>query len=219
MLLLLLACSTPSNSLPDIADGKLIVCLDGAGTAKLPVRETIFSGTVTSAGRDDCGSALTIDNGLGEVHTVSLVVTDEKGEDMTPDLSVALGETVDLYFTTIQPWGTTSGFTVTGEDGLWIAADEGQWGGALTGHMPDGLSVVAGDEEIAYHDEPCGGRVGSTVVFQGDEILELTPVSEGALTVEGTALTATAVRAYAYQSDDTCSLSDATGALTWVLSR
>lgn len=167
MILLILACSGGNAFLPPLSSGRLSVCLDGVGTADLEEGETSLVGTVTAAGKGDCGIAMTVEDGEGNSHTVSLGVT--TGQDVATEDSLgdSLGKAVEILFVNIQPWGAASGFKVWDEEGIWLAADEGQWGGALNGKMPEGFSVDAGKEKIASDDIGCGNRVGTTMIFRG----------------------------------------------------
>ncbi len=216
-LLSLFACE--NAFLPPVPRGSLVVCVDGVGSSGTPPASLDFTAPLTAIDDNDCGTTFTLDDGAGTTHTVSLAATDAEGAALTPDLSALVGTALSLQWRYAQPWGTVSGFSLSDADGLVLAADEGTWGGALGDAMPTGLKVMAGGDIISFDDGQCGNRAGHSILFQGDALVELEPVSQGDLAVGGVDLTATALLSDSYDEDAGCSVSDTTDAVVWAVWR
>lgn len=216
-LLSLFACETAF--LPPVPRGSLTVCVDSVGSSGTPPESLDFTAPLTAIGDSDCGTTFTLDDGAGTAHTVAIAAADAEGAALAPNLADLVGTELSLQWRYAQPWGTVSGFTLSDVDGLVLAADEGTWGGALGDALPTGLNVMAGGETISFDDGQCGNRAGHSILFQADETVELEPVSQGAVTVSGVDLTATALLSDSYDEDAGCGVSDTTDAVVWALWR
>lgn len=212
--------SDPAAALPPVEVGSITICIDGVSNPEMGDEGLDYSGTLTAAEPGDCGYTLTVDGGDGTSHTLGFDAFDADANALTLDLSGSIGTLVTFGFRTgggaMIP---ISGVFVTDDAGLLLAADEGAGAGALEGEAVPGLAVTAGTETVAGTVGKCGGDLGSTVVFEGDDTLELTPVEEGILTVSGAEMKATALASTRYEPGTTCDLSDQPSYLMWMVSR
>ncbi len=212
--LLLTACSETVDR------GSLVVC--NVGDFGAGEDEAVdVSGTVTAVddSATDCAVDVTLEDGEGESWSVGITVEDADAVDITPGIDLEVGDEVDVAWRYRLVWGDVTGLAISDADGLVLAADEGGWGGALSDEDTLGLQVVRGDDPVLEEKTSCEPIEGYEVVFEGDDTLALTPVDSSTLTVDGSSLTALAIRATEYGESSSCHTTDTTGFLTWVVSR
>lgn len=219
-LLLPLALALAAGCPGGVERGTVVVSLDGGRPPLGDDLDLLLDGTVTAVEADASGArSVTVDDGAGEVHTVGLSVGDAADADIAPALDVAVGDAVHLVYRYRFVWGDVAGFALSDADGLVVAAEEGAWGGALQEGDVPGLSVRRGDDVVAREAAECQPLEGFSLVFEGDEAVELVPVDTAPLSVDGAALTAIAVASWDYGESATCQISDVTGYDSWVVHR
>jgi len=209
LLSLLLACGS-------VERGTVLVCLAQGAVAQ--GEGATVDGIVSAIDAGDCAWQVHVDDGSGTDSVLGFSVTDGDGAGLTPDVTLAVGDTVHIEAHERLVWGTVSGFSVTAADGLVVAADEGGWGGAFADEPIDGLSVELG-EVVSHEAHECVPIEGHTLVFHGDTELSLTPIEEGSLDVGGVALTAQAVAAWGYGQGTSCAITDTTDVAAWTVYR
>jgi len=201
-----------------VQNGSLSLC----STVETSWEDTLLevSGTVVALddGTVDCSRSVTLKDAEDNLYTVGLTVLDGDGNDITEPIDLAVDQEADLLYSFIMVWGTAAGLTLHDEDGLVLAADEGTWGGALA-DIDLGFSVAYSEDPIATRREECMVTDGHAILFQGDALVTLDPVTTTGIQVDGQSLNATAVRANKLSSGRNCSISDTTDSLTWLVSR
>lgn len=217
------------NHTGTIVNGTLSVCLGGPEGTVTEDAELLISGTIKSidTGVSDamnlvtCGTdpthSIEIEDANGATWTVGLSV-DFAGEDKTPVFDVAEGDIIDLDFRERLVWGTVAGFTLSDDLGLIAAVDEGTWGGALDPGQT-GIEVTPGDTVLQTEVTECQPIETFDLTFQAESDVTLRPGYGAHLTVAGNDLWALAVAAWDYGSSPDCSISDATGASSWLVYR
>jgi len=210
--------------------GSLEVCLAGPqGTEPATTADLDLTGTVTAIdteinhwnldGCSGASSVLEITDDTGDVWAVGLSVS-LNGEDHTPFFDVAEGDVLDLSFRVRTVWGTVSGFTLSSEDGLIAAVDEGNWGGALQPEDTPGLIVTRSEDPIHSQESDCKTFDTYTTTFAADDSIRLRPMETGAVEVEGLPFTALSVASYDYRDGNgNCHVSDLTGQTSWMIFR
>lgn len=217
---LVLLAGCPLSGKETVERGGLGACIDGA---RAPAEGEVVSltGSVTAITPDDpdCGTLITVDDGAGTAHTVGLLVRDADGVADAPVVALEVGAPVSLLYRYAMVWGDVTGFVLTDDTGVILAAEEGGWGGALQEGDVAGLTVTRGDEVVATEATDCMPIEGFSLTFSGDTSVELVPVSEGEVTVGGQPLTARAVAAWDYGQGTNCEMSDVSGYSSWVVYR
>ncbi|MBM4393401.1 MAG: hypothetical protein FJ090_19945 [Deltaproteobacteria bacterium] len=219
-LVLLLACGSILDPDP-VERGSLVVCLDGSRDSSGNDVDIEHSGTVLSLGAasGDCAQEVEIEGDERAVRRVGWRLTDAEGNDVTPDFDVAVGDSVALSYRYRMVWGDVAGFVLLDGDGsLLAAADEGAWGDALDDGDVPGLAVTPG-EVVATEATVCEPLEGHTLVFEGDDTVEIEPIASDSVTVGGAALTAHAVRATSWGEGAGCEVTDTTSVYAWAVSR
>ena len=217
-LTLLAACDGGSPLAPAGVDrGAIAVCLDG-GRPSGEDTDIQLQGTITEidAHAGDCTRAFTVEDADGVQSTIGLLVLDADNLDITPDLNVEVGAEVSLIYRYRMVWGDVAGFSVSDSTGLVAAAEEGAWGGALEADDLGGLSVSVG-ELIGSEETSCEPVEGHSLVFSGDEDMELDPIDSDTVVVAGRTLTAHAIAAYEWGAGNGCDISDNTGRTAFVV--
>jgi len=237
--LLLMGCDpTVADDAVEIGAGYVSTCLGHDGEEGEPIygyNTFEISGEVVSDGafvepdsevhrcfRED--RALTICDDDGVIWTLGYQVQDEDGEDITAALDVTPGQQVDLFFASLQDFGVISGFVLRDEGGVVAVIEDGTWDSALapTGSADpiDEFAVSTGDV-LLTEDSGCGEVEHRELVFsgagEGDSEVSLAPGASGEFTVDGAALTASALRSYDYTGTVTCT--DTAGATVWTVWR
>ena len=118
----------------------------------------------------------------------------------------------------VMVWGDAEGFVIEDDLGLVMAADEGAWGGAISGESLD-FSVSLSAAPIAQESSECSTTDGYEIVFGADENVSVPPVSSATLTLDGLALTAMAIRAAEFGPGTNCFVTDQTDYMTWAVAR
>ena len=211
MITLLLCCAAVDR-------GDLSVCLDGRRDSTGNDVDIEVAGTVIAL--DDtpgeCSRSVVVDDGLGTVLHLGIVALDADGGDITPDMGVAVGDVVHAVYRYRMVWGDVAGFALTRDGALGAAADEGAWGGALAPDDLPGLAVTPGDV-VATERGDCLPVEGHSLVFTGDDTVEVVPVSSSSVDVDGSPLSALAVAAWGYGEPTGCDMSDTTDVYAFVV--
>jgi hypothetical protein len=214
LVLALAACPAPVNK------GSLEICTHGIENSGDDTSLDV-SGSVSNVndGTTDCAAEVTLESDTNEAWTFGITVTSENDEDITPELDLEIGDAVDLSYRYRMVWGSVAGMVISDADGLVLAADQGSWGEALSDEDTPGFTVSRSADPVAVEQTACEPMEGYAIIFEGDDTQTITPVDSAALMVDGTALTAMAIRATEYGESATCATSDTTGFLSWVLVR
>ncbi len=211
-------------------NGSIDACLGGPSSAlggddlEVEISGTVTGVDVESADMNlaDCNTAPThsieITDEAGDIWTVGLSV-DRDGSDETPIFAVDEGATIDLTFRDKMVWGTVSAFTLSDEDGLIAAVEEGTWGGALNTDDTPGLEVSRGKDVIGTESTDCMPIETYTIVFAADEKAELEPFQSAIIDIGGLAYNGLPVASYDYGDGTNCQVSDISGATSWVVYR
>lgn len=217
-LALVLSAGCPTET---VDRGTVLVTLDGGrppgGEGYDLMLENVAVLSVTPAA-GDAPLTIALEDGA-DVRTVGLSVRDADGVDATPALDLAEGDVVSLVYRYRFVWGDVAGFALHDADGLVVAAEEGAWGGSDVVQAVPGLAVRRGDDVVAREATDCVPIEGYSLVFEGDEAVELVPVAEAPVVVGGAELTAVAVASWDYGESTSCAISDATGFQSWVVYR
>ena len=181
---------------------------------------TVLNGEVTAidAGTLGCTHSVTLTDESGTEHTVGLTVTGRGLTDITPSFDVDLGDQVTLQHHYKMVWGSTEGFVLSDDDGLVMAMDEGNWGGALADADLD-FSVNYSEEAFLRRTSECLSTDYFDVDFTADNSVEVIAGTSDELFIDGELYTATAITAKQFGPGKTCSVSDKSDYLTWVVSR
>lgn len=215
ILLFALACDFDA-----VEEGSAVVCLDDERAMGGDDVDIELSGTVVNqhAGAD-CTLNLEVEADDGTRYSVGWSLADAEAQDLTPDFDVADGERVSLLYRYRMVWGDAAGFVLRDAEGdVVAAADEGAWGSALEEGDVPGLAVSPG-EVVATEATECEPLEGHTLLFEGDDTVEIEPVGSDAITVGGAEFTAYALRATSWGEGTGCDVSDTTDTYAWALSR
>jgi hypothetical protein len=218
--------------LGNIEQGVASVCLGQDGGLAPPVTEARLyelSGEVTLAGAspgpsaytdlpcaETPGYAFSVLDADGVTWTVGWTAATPSGEDLTANPPINLGDTVSVLVRATVSFGTAAGLRVDGADGLLVALEDGSWGpGLQAGDVPE-VQVTKG-EALGESKTDCGPINGTSLLFGGEEGLELDPVSSDSVELGGVSYKATALAAFEYAGTPTCT--DVAGATRWVVTR
>ncbi len=218
---LLSACVTEPPDANIVETGALQVCFEGDGASSGDDADVEVTGQVsnTNGTTGDCSRNLDVHVGEGTVYRVGWTLLDDDGTDITPDFDVAEGDAVTLLYRYRLVWGDAAGFVLRdADDNVVAAADEGAWGSALEEGDVPGLSVSPG-EVVATEATDCEPLEGHTLLFEGDDTVEIEPVDSGTVAVGGAEFTAYALRATSWGEGTGCDVSDTTEVYAWALSR
>jgi len=226
----LIGCQPVEEVTGSPVEGTISVCLGGPdGTVIEQDAMILVNGTITAVDTgtaDDmnlvtCGTdpthSIEIEDGDGALWTVGVSV-DIGGEDRTPTFAVTEGDVVDLDFRSRLVWGTVAGFSLSDDIGLIGAVDEGTWGGAFEGSVA-GIDITRGDDPIASEETSCQPIEHFELTFSADTETTMSAGISGQVMLGDLECEALTVAAWDYGKSKTCSISDATGASAWVLSR
>ena len=213
-LLLAIGCSTEEAPLP----GALQVCLADSAQEPDVALEIVGDVVALDDGGADCTHTLTIEDDEGVQHTVGLSVTDGEGLDATPSLDLAVGDSVSVSMYRRMVFGSVEGLVIEDDSGLVLAADEGSWGGALDGSEP-AIQVDYSAASIYTSISDCLTTDTHEVELVADSMVTLIPFSTTEIALDGAPLTAYAVNAVQYSDGTTCSVSDKTDVLSWLVVR
>ncbi len=204
-----------------VEEGSLVVCLDGEDVS-MGGDNVDLDVTGTAVGQvegGDCQIDLLIEQADGTLAAIGWSLADAEANDLTPDFDVAVGDAVTLLYRYRMVWGDTAGFVLHDAEGAVVAAaEEGRWGNALEDGDVAGLSVSPG-EVVATEATECEPLEGHTLVFEGDNTVEIEPVASETVTVGGADFTAYALRATSWGEGTGCDVSDTTETYAWALSR
>jgi len=201
-----------------IAEGQIAIC----STEQPQIEEAgvVFSGVVAALndGSVDCSESVTITGEDDSVITVGYTLLDADGVDITPELDLAVNDSVSGLYRNTLVWGTVEALVVEDDAGLVLAADQGTWGGGLE-EGDIGFSVSLGDEVIASEESECETKDQYAIVFDADSSVSIPPVGSGAIEIDGQALTAHALAAFLRGPGKRCTISDQTDSLSWAVVR
>lgn len=206
--------------LDPVEEGSVVVCLDGDAA---PVGNDVdldVTGTVVGQSEGgDCLVDLTIEQADGTLASIGWTLLDGEGNDLTPDFNVAEGDQVSFTYRYRMVWGDVAGFVLRDAEGEVIAAaDEGAWDNALEEGDVPGLAVSPG-EVVATEATECEPLEGHTLIFEGDNTVEIEPVASDTVTVGGADFTAYALRATSWGEGTGCDVSDTTSVYAWAINR
>jgi hypothetical protein len=231
----LLACQgDPSETATD--PGLLALCLDGPGVSQdMSPATWAFSGVVDALGGalprgepalDGCswmegGRSLTLTDDDGATWTLGWAASAGTGDTlqpMTPELDVAPGDRLEVEARAWFDWAFELDVMVRDADGVVFAGAEGYytevWSEVTSGA---GLTVTDAGATRSLGDDGCGARSAHALRFDGDDALELDVWVEGTLTLEGQALQARNVGAWAFDGEIGCT--DVWGPMPWMVFR
>ncbi len=227
----LFACTDPVGQLPKPEHGTQQICLGGpedvGGADEL---DLLVTGTVVGfdVGNDmnlaDCldgpSTVVEIEDADGEVWSLGWSIADDRGQDLTPVLSLEAGSEVDLLFRWKMVWGTTAGFVLSDAEGLVASGDEGAWGSALSADDLMGFEVERGANIVSREETQCQPIEGYTVDFVSlARTTSLLPVNSGPFEIDGQMFEAMAIDAMDYGESRSCSVSDRTNVTAWAVYR
>lgn len=115
----------------------------------------------------DCDAARAIRIADGQDRwTIGYRATDAKGDDVTPDVTAAVGTQVDVSFVRDNPWWIEHAFAVSQNDSLVLAMNDGA-GATLPQPLPGGLTV---ETDGTYGDikRTCGRVAAQKLEFCGE---------------------------------------------------
>jgi hypothetical protein len=225
---LLAACSEPDVVLPEI--GQAFACL-GNDAGLLPSgTETEgweITGQVVAMGAGSGGELFPCNDAIVD-HSVAIVdadgatwtlgygLKDADGATAGPPLDLVNGADVSLTFRAVQSGeGQSAGFVLSDASGALAAVELGAWGDALEPADLPTLAISTGSERAREASE-CGDIVQTSIVFRGDDEVEITPVNSDIVTIDGVEHTAWAIAAWDY---DQTTCPDSVGVRAWALFR
>jgi hypothetical protein len=159
---------------------------------------------------------LQIEDAEGVVWSVGYGIEEPNGDDVTPALDLAAGDSVSLSYRMVQSFGSAHGFVIEDADGLVAALESGTWGPALEDGDVPGLTVQDGDLLDTLEVE-CGTEGHFQWTFEGDTTTTVAPYGLGAMDIDGVDYTAMAVANMQWQGDVQCT--DLAGDQMWAVFR
>jgi hypothetical protein len=217
ILLSLLIISCSSEDKEPVEFGSVIICSDLHQTVDQKYVNT--TGTVTSINQktdSNCTSSIQFKTVDGKDHSLGVTVLDSFDQDISPTISVEIGQEISVISRYKMVFGSTSGFVIR-DDALILAADDGSYSGALAAEDHPGITVQRDQKIIQVTKEECETLQGHKMIIQGDKKVVLTPVSSDKIVVAGQEMTIMAIRATTTGPGDNCITSDTIDYLSWVL--
>ena len=214
--LIMISCTSEDEDKEPVAFGSVIICSDLHQTVD---QEYVnISGIVTSINQKSCTSSIQFKTVDGKEHSVGLTVLDSSDQNITPTISVEIGQEISVISRYKMVFGSTSGFVIR-DDALIIAADDGSYSGALVAEDHPEITVQRDQEIIQVNKEECETLQGHQMIVQGDQRLVVAPVSSEKIAVSGQEMTLMAIRATTTGPGTNCMTSDTIDYLSWVLFR
>ena len=156
-----------------------------------------------------------IDDGK-DVWKVGYRVMSSQSQDVSPELSLKVGQKVTLTVVKGSTWGTDLGFSIVDDTGLVAAFEEGFQGKEPYGKALDGIVVDMGDQYNATIQASCGIKHGHELVFKARSTIRLRNEEAETLNVNGYDVTAMNVATYTY---DELYCTDIWGPKSWAIFR
>ena len=151
----------------------------------------------------------------GESWFIGYSVLDHQGNDVTPVVGFAPGESVQMSIARQQGWGVYYAFAVESKEDPLLAINDGM-GAILPAGALDGMTVEEGSSYGARRPDSCGTKVGHTLLFDAATTSELRSGYSGTVELGTGPVDITSISAWNY---DKVQCTDTWGPNAWMAVR